>query len=233
MRRRPALAAAGLLALAALPLGCAVPAAAAHAAGEKVVVTGVVSDAQGMPLGDVQVVLEASRSTFSLRRLGRVQRDPVRRATRSNAQGEYALEWPWDSYYNHFEMIAGVPVRRGAREELQELHRIDVTRRIRTSPVVVSLQIPDVGFLRAQRAFLASIDSADERSVFERMGQPDKIETVRFPDHEQVTWWYFAAGRSYRFRAGALEAEVPFEPVAPLGPAPTSAAAPPAPGARR
>lgn len=223
VRRRAALLAA-LAVAALLPLATA---EAGHRPGDKVVITGVVSDPQGLPLADVMVVLEATRSTFSLRNLGRVQRDPVRRATRSNAQGEYAVEWAWDGYYNHFELVAGVPVRRGTRAELQELHRVDITRRIHHSPVVASLQLADTTYLVRQRDFLASIDSADEKRIYEQMGQPEKIDTVRYPGHDEVTWWYFAAGRSFRFRAGALVAEVPFEPVAPVAPAP-----PPSGGAR-
>lgn len=219
--RSSALVRSATLALAVFALllcGAIRPAAAKVMTGEKVTVTGVVSDPQGNPVKDVAVVLEISRRAFSLRSFGRDTTDLTRVAVGTSATGEYALQWTADSYYNHFELVVGVQVRRaGGRVEMQELQRTDISRRMAHSPVVVPVTIADTRYVDAQRQFLAGLDTADERRIYDEMGQPDKIETVRYPDHEEVTWWYFAAGQSYRFRSGTLASKVPFTPVRPLG----------------
>jgi acyl-coenzyme A synthetase/AMP-(fatty) acid ligase len=63
------------------------------------------------------------------------------------------------------------------------------------------------------REFVASVHSDDERKVYDEMGRPDKVERVQYPERTEVSWWYFDAGRVYRFRDGRLEQVVPFEPV--------------------
>jgi hypothetical protein len=178
-------------------------------------ITGIVSDPQGQPLANVRVVLEASRSYFSIRQLRRTQADDVRRvSTTTNAQGEYTLEWPWDSYFNHFELAAGVPVRKGRADSLEELERTDVTRRVMAgSPVVTSVVVQNAEHFRRLREFLASVKSDDERKVYDDMGRPDKVERVQYPGSQEVSWWYFDAGRVYRFRDGRLQQVVPFDPV--------------------
>ncbi|HEX7183957.1 MAG TPA: carboxypeptidase-like regulatory domain-containing protein [Thermoanaerobaculia bacterium] len=202
------------LTLALLP-GASPAAAAPYAQGDRVQITGIVSDPQGQPLANVRVVLEASRSYFSIRQLRRTQADDVRRvSTTTNAQGEYTLEWPWDSYFNHFELAAGVPVRKGRADSLEELERTDVTRRVMAgSPVVTSVVVQNAEHFRRLREFLASVKSDDERKVYDDMGRPDKVERVQYPGSQEVSWWYFDAGRVYRFRDGRLQQVVPFDPV--------------------
>jgi hypothetical protein len=209
-RGRPALL--GLLCLLAA-LGTAV--AARYAQGERVQVTGIVADAQGQPLSDVRVVFEASRTYFSMRQLRRTAAADVRRVSATtNAQGEYTIEWPWDSYFNHFELVAGVPVRAKSGERLEELTRQDVTRRVLAgSPAVVGVTVENRQFLDSLRQFLASIRTEDQRKVYQEMGKPDRIRNVQYPGHLESSWWYFESGRVYRFRDGRLEQVVPFNPV--------------------
>jgi hypothetical protein len=205
-----------LLASALALLGGVRPASAArYAQGERVQLTGLVADRQGKPLDGLRVTLEVSRSYFSLRQLRKTQADDVRRVSAvTNAKGEYTLEWPWDSYFNHFELAAGVPVRKGQADRLEELAREDVTRRIQGgSPVVVSLVVENVKFLESLRQFLAMVRSADERRTYDEMGKPDKVQRFEYPDHVEASWWYFESGRVYRFRDGRLEQVVPFTPV--------------------
>jgi hypothetical protein len=205
-----------LLALMLALLAGAQPASAArYEQGERVQLTGLVADRQGKPLPDLRVTLEVSRSYFSLRQLRRTQADDVRRvSTVTNAKGEYTLEWPWDSYFNHFELAAGVPVRKGQTDRLEELAREDVTQRIEGgSPVVVSLVVENTRFLDSLRQFLALVRSADERRTYDEMGKPDKVQRFEYPDHVEASWWYFESGRVYRFRDGRLEQVVPFTPV--------------------
>jgi hypothetical protein len=198
-----------------LGVGAGPASAARYAQGERVQVTGLVADRQGKPLDGVRVTLEVSRSYFSVRQFRRTQVDDVRRVSAvTNAQGEYTLEWPWDSYFNHFELTAGVAVRKGRADRLEELAREDVTKRLLGgSPVVVSLVIENVKFLESLRQFLAMVKSEDERRTYDEMGKPDKVQRFEYPDHVEASWWYFESGRVYRFRSGRLEQVVPFTPV--------------------
>lgn len=206
-----------LLAALACLLVSALPAAAArYAQGERVQVTGNVTDAQGQPLSDVRVTFEATRTYFSVRELRRTEDKEVRRVSATtNAAGQYTLEWPWDSYFNHFELVAGLPLRtRGGGERLEELARQDVTRRVLAgSPAVVSVTLENRKVFDNLRQFLASIQTEDQRKVYQEMGKPDRIRNVQYPGHLEASWWYFESGRVYRFRDGRLEQVVPFDPV--------------------
>lgn len=201
-----------VLLLAASPV-----AAARFAQGERVQITGAVSDPQGRPLSDVRVSLEVTRTYFSVRQLRRTQTEEVRRVTAvTDASGQFNLTWPWDSYFNHFELVVGVPVRKARQEQLVELAREDVTSRLQAgSPMVASLvvQKQNADFVVKLRELLATIRSDDERRVYDEMGKPDKVERVQYPGRTEVSWWYFEAGRVYRFKDGRLEQVVPFEPV--------------------
>jgi hypothetical protein len=210
---RPALA--GLLFLPLLAGALAPAEAARYDQGQRVQVTGVVVDAQGQPLADLRVVLEVSRTYFSMRQLHRTADPDVRRVgATTNAHGEYTIEWPWDSYFNHFELVAGVPVHIRTGEKVEELARQDVTRRLDAgSPAVVAVTIDNRQFLDNFRQFLASIRTEDQRKVYQEMGRPDRIRNVQYPAYLEASWWYFESGRVYRFRDGHLEQVVPFDPV--------------------
>lgn len=201
-----------LVLLAAAPVS-----AARFAQGDRVQITGAVTDQQGRPLSDVRVTFEATRTYFSVKKFQRTQTEEIRRVTAvTDAAGQFTLQWPWDSYFNHFELTVGVPVRKARQDSLVELAREDVTRLLQGgSPAVASLvvQNKNAEFLTKLRELLASIQSDDERRVYDEMGKPDKVERVVYPGRTEVSWWYFDAGRVYRFQDGRLEQVVPFEPV--------------------
>ena len=210
MRSAPAIARAALVAGLALALAAAPSAEARHEKGQSISITGLVTDAEGTPLADARVVLEASREVFSLRRLRPVLRDTARVGAVTNARGEFSLAWPWDSFYNHFEVVAGVRVRDGREERLEVLARTEVTRRVvRNDTVVVTLVVENADFVRKLRAFVASIDTDDERRVYQQMGTPDRIEERG----GEAKWYYFERGRMFRFEAGRLVETKAFSPV--------------------
>ena len=211
-RPRPAL----LWLLCLMAAGAAAPVfAARYDQGQRVQVTGVVSDAQGRPIPDVRVTLEVTRTYFSVRQLRRTEDKEVRRVSATTgASGEYTLEWPWDSYFNHFELVVGVTVRARSGDRLEELSRQDITRRLTAgSPAVVAVTIENRKFLDDFRGFLATIRTDDQRKVYQEMGKPDRVRNVQYPGHLESSWWYFESGRVYRFRDGRLEQVVPFDPV--------------------
>jgi hypothetical protein len=220
-RRAPVLAAlAGLLCLLAAILTPRPAAAARYDQGQRIQVTGIVADAQGQPLQGLRVVLEVSRTYFSMRNLRRTADPDVRRVSAvTDARGNYTLEWPWDNYFNHFELVAGVPVRSHLEngrtgDTVQELARQEITRRVEAgSPAVVAITIDNRQFLDNFRQFLASIKTDDQRKVYQEMGRPDRIRNVQYPAYLESSWWYFEAGRVYRFRDGRLEQVTPFDPV--------------------
>lgn len=214
-RRRLPLPVFALLLLAVLGWGAAAPAAAAsYATGDPVQVTGQITDREGRPLAGVQVVLEVSRSYFDLRRF-RSDRKEVRRVTAAtDARGEYTLEWPWDPYFNTFELLVGVPVRKGQEDRLEVLAREDLTKRLeRGSPVVASPVVDNAALISKVRGFVADLSSEDERRVYQEMGKPDEVRRLVLPDHEEASWYYFESGRMYRFLDGRLEQVVPFDPI--------------------
>jgi hypothetical protein len=195
-------------------------AAARYDQGQRIQVTGVVADSQGQPLANVRVVLEVSRTYFSMRELHRTADKDVRRVSATtDARGNYTVEWPWDSYFNHFELVAGVPVHTrlengSTGEKVEELARQDVTRRVNAgTPAVVGVTVENRQFLDNLRQFLASIQTDDQRKIYQEMGKPDRIRNVQYPSHLESSWWYFEAGRVYRFRDGRLEQITPFDPV--------------------
>jgi hypothetical protein len=102
----------------------------------------------------------------------------------------------------------------GGKEDLQELARVDVTSKVLAgNPVVTAVVIENRKFIDQLRAFLATVESDDERRIYQEMGKPDRVRSVRYPDYEEASWWYFESGRMYRFRDGKLEQVVPFDPV--------------------
>jgi hypothetical protein len=214
-RRRPPLLAGLLFALLlALVAGVAPAAAAVHALGDRVQVTGIVTAADGRPLAGVQVVLEVSRSYFAVRQLRTDRKETRRVSTTTNPRGEYTIEWPWDPYFNNFELLVGLPVRKGQAEKLEVLARHDLTQRLqRGSPVIVSPVVENAGLVSRVRDFVAGLSSEDENRVYQEMGKPDEVKSLRLPDREEVTWWYFERGRMYRFLDGRLEQVVPFDPI--------------------
>lgn len=211
MSSAAAIARAALLAVLALALVVAAPRAEArHEKGTSISVTGLVTDTDGTPLSNVRVVLEASREVFSFRQLGPVLRDTTKVAAVTDARGEFKLSWPWDSFYNHFEVAVGVPVRDGREERLEVLTRSEITRRMaRNEKVVVPLVVDNAEFVRKLRAFLAGIDTDDERRVYQQMGTPDRIEERG----SEVKWFYFERGRMFRFESGRLTETKAFTPV--------------------
>lgn len=208
---------AGVVAVALLLLAlCAPP--EAHAAryqkGEVVQFTGLVTRGDGTPIEGVQVLLEAQRKTFDFRRLGKTQVDQFRVSTTTDARGEYAIRWPWNDYYNGFELLVAIPVRRAGAEKLRVLTRTDVTARVDDgSPIVTPIVMQDTSFLDTFRRFLAALDSADEKRVYEQQGRPDKVEDT---GPGQTAWWYFDRGKVYRFRDGRLTETGSFDPIQPI-----------------
>jgi hypothetical protein len=182
--------------------------------GERVEVTGLVTTPDGEPIEDVQVTLELSRKAFDFRKLRRTRGKVFKVSDRTDASGEYKIAFPWDDYYNRFELVAGITVRGADGEELLELERLDVKDRIeRSSPAVAPIVIENHELIETFRAFIATVDSDDERRVYRDQGRPDRVKTTRFDDREETSWWYFDRGKVYRFEDGELAKVEDFDPV--------------------
>ncbi|MEM7052345.1 MAG: carboxypeptidase-like regulatory domain-containing protein [Acidobacteriota bacterium] len=190
------------------------PAAASYRDGEAVRVTGIVTDAAGKPLPGVRVVLEASRSRVNLRRLSREKRDSTRLTAVTDERGEYSIEWHWHRYYNAYELIVGVAVRKPAGERLQALETLDISRRLeKSNPLVVPIVIEDAEFVQTLQRFVAGIRSDDERRIYAQMGKPDEVKERVSSSRKDTSWWYFESGKVFRFTDGELVGEESFTPV--------------------
>lgn len=215
IRRAVPLAATLLLAAASAPPAAAFPGVGSrYEAGQRIEVKGLVTDPEGRPIEDARVVLELARETFDFRSFGRTKKKVTPIATTTSARGEFSIVFPWDDFYNDFQLAVGVPVRGSKGERFVALERKDLTRRIdKGSPLVASVVVQNAAFIRNLRSFLTSVDSDDERRVYERMGRPDRVKITKHPGRDEVSWWYFEAGRVYRFVDGALRGSEEFDPV--------------------
>ncbi len=188
--------------------------AAPYAEGETVVVSGVVTDAAGAPLAGLDVTLEASRFAFDYRKLRRRVLHSTAIATVTDAAGRYELEWPWHPYFNRFELVVGLAAGGAGSAALE---RVDLSKRMgQGSPVVATVVVAEADFVETFQSFLDRLDSDDERQVYQEMGKPDKVHREVLQGESAVSWWYFANGKVYRFRAGRLESVDTFAPVRPL-----------------
>jgi hypothetical protein len=208
----------------------AAPPAGALARGETLHLTGRVADAEGRPLSGLAVVLTASRTYFSLRHMQSAEASARTVSSATGADGRYALDWTWDDHYNHFELEVGLPVgrpaassgARGARLDarLEVLAREDLSDRLASgaagSEVATPFTLQNGAYVEKVRRFVAGIASDDERRVYGEMGHPDEVKSVRFPDHDEISWWYFESGKVYRFESGRLAQVIPFDPVKPF-----------------
>jgi hypothetical protein len=185
--------------------------------GDHVTISGVVTDGGGRPLSSVRVGLRASRTRFGFRDLWKRRLNPTSVGAITGEDGSFEIDWPWQPGYNRHELVAGVVVGKPAgEEEFRVLARIDLSRRIRHgNPVVATLEIEDTAFLDSFLEFLSTVDSEDERRVYQEMGNPDKVRHEEFSEHGETSWWYFEQGKVYRFRDGEVDSVDQFEPIEP------------------
>ncbi|HXU34550.1 MAG TPA: carboxypeptidase-like regulatory domain-containing protein [Thermoanaerobaculia bacterium] len=200
----------GGLGLALAGAGCLLPAPAfALSTGDPVAISGKVTDTGGHPLGGLRIVLEASRKS-----LRRGENEVRRVAASTDAGGSYTITWPWDPYFNRFEIQAGVAIRRGKEEKFEVFERQSLSaRQLETGAVAVPVIIREGERLAKLRSFETQVQTDDERRVFTELGQPDEVRIVEYPDRREATWWYFEAGRAYRFESGRLVQVIPFDPI--------------------
>jgi hypothetical protein len=209
---------AAVLALPACASGHLLGAASSpYSSGQAVTVQGTVADGGGRPLPDLKVTLEASRLGFSVYPWGTHKREVVTGSAQTSPRGDYGLEFPWNDLYNHFELVVAIPVATPQGDDLQELSRQDITRRVlQGSPVAIPVTLTDTAFLDTLRQFLASLKTAEEQKAYHQAGKPDRVDRTSYPDHVETAWWYFTQGKVYRFRDGHLESVDSFAPVQPV-----------------
>jgi hypothetical protein len=211
----------GLLLLASLAPAVA---ASPYSEGQVIEITGAVTDADGNVQPGKTVVLQVYRHAFSLS--GRNKKGLVDRSTVTDASGRYALQWPWHDYYNRFELSVGD----FGPEGFAVLEKVDLSRRIlRGSPVITSFILGDAPTARhlgggeaggsavdpavGEPAGVTSAVSSAQRSLRDRQGEPDLVDTLDLPYGRETTWWYFDTGKAYRFLDGELRDELAFDPV--------------------
>jgi len=203
-----------LAAALALVLAAGAAAGRTYKKGDEVVFTGQVRDAAGKALNDVTVLLEVSRRSFTLRKWGREKVATLQVPGAADARGNYRIVWHWDRYYDTFELAVVMGVRRDGEETYQVFHRVDLTGNVaQGSPVAFPLVVEDTTDLDRLRAFFGSLKSEDEKRIYQEMGLPERIDRGEADYDPDLSWWYFKAGKVYRFRDGKLEKVTHFDPV--------------------
>ena len=201
----------------AIVIGTGPAAGGPYAEGEYIEIAGTVADSSGVPIPDVHVFFRAAKKSFSVSKFGTATRDAVQQETKSDPHGQFTFKWRWVDYYNHYQVQVVVPRRAASGESFKILSEVDISKRIRKgSPVVVAMTVAEGEFLDTLRDFLASVDSEDEQRIYDEMGNPDRVQTIEYPDYDEISWWYFQAGKAYRVRDGDLQQVVHFDPVAPF-----------------
>ncbi|MDA8016571.1 MAG: hypothetical protein MPN21_03900 [Thermoanaerobaculia bacterium] len=181
--------------------------------GDVIQIDGQVVDGQNRWVSHVEVVLEASRTKFSLRRLERTEGEFLRMPVRTDDEGRFSFEWRWDGHHNTFSLGVGLEVQRGGRPDFELVEQLEISDIVRSGgPVNVRLEVPEAGYLRWLRGYLEGKATADEEKIYRDQGRPDRVETS---DHfrGETTWWYFDEGEAYRFRQGRFDQVVHFDPV--------------------
>jgi hypothetical protein len=179
-------------------------------------VSGVVSDAAGVPLPEVTVVFQAARRGLSLHGLRMETGKTQERRVVTNRRGLYTLRWPYDPFYNHFQVRVEMPIRKADGEHTETLAQSELSGvRSASGPLVANLTVEHADRLRSLKKFLAQIDTKDERAIYQKMGQPEEVDGASQDDGE-TAWWYFAAGKVYFFRGGKLHETRDFAPVHPF-----------------
>ncbi len=207
----------GLLTLTLLVVLPTAVSAGPYAEGDYIEITGTVADASGVPIPDVHVLLRAAKKSFSITQFGNATRDQVQQKTETDPHGQFSFRWRWVEYYNRYDILVVIPRRSAAGDSYDVLSQLDISKRIRKgSPVVVALTVEEGEFLDNLRDFLASIETEDEKKIYDEMGNPDRVQRIEHPTHDEISWWYFQAGKAYRFRDGELQQVVHFDPVKPF-----------------
>ena len=181
--------------------------------GDVIRIEGQVVDAENRWVSRVNVVLEASRTKFSLRKLERAEGETLRQPQVTDEEGRFAFDWRWDGHYNTFSLGVGLEVQRGGRPDFEVVERLDISDFVRSGgPVRVNLKVPEAGYLRWLRGYLEGKATADEEKIYREQGRPDRVESSKHFAGES-TWWYFGQGKVYRFRHGAFDRVDHFDPV--------------------
>jgi hypothetical protein len=181
--------------------------------------------------------------SLNFRDRGHSKQGLVQRTTTTDGRGRYLFRWPWHDYYNRFEVSVGRFGDEGfevqERTDLSQrilrgspvtvsftlgairqpantpLPRQPAAGRSTTPAPSSATTAPPVAAPAPPSTGVASsgATSPDQRDVQAREGAPDKVDTLELPYGREVTWWYFAKGRAYRFLDGELSEELPFSPV--------------------
>ena len=212
MNRRLALAAFTVLLTGSLLGSDAAYAKSQRSRGETVEITGRVTDTSGQPVTGVEVVLEAYHRKLDLRQMKRRDTDLLQVVATTDQNGSYRLEWAWNDHYGIFYLATALPTRSQGRSQLEIFSRQEITEVMRAAgPVRRDLAITNADTVRWLQRFLGGQTSQAERQVYEQMGRPDRVD----PEDSagETAWWYFAAGKVYRFRGDELARVIEFEPI--------------------
>jgi hypothetical protein len=186
-----------------------------YASGEEIEIVGRVTDPGGRGVPDLLVDIRASRESFSVRKMRRIDENAVTLRARTDTNGDYRIVWPWHDYYNQFLIQALIPVR--LPDNMVQDHvvgEVDITGFIGNgSPVRAQVTLSDPDLVQKVRDFEAGVETVDHRRIYGERGLPEKVDSYEYPEHAEESWWYFGQGTVFRFEDGRLVEVENFDPV--------------------
>ena len=182
-------------------------------------VTGRVTDESGGPVANTPVLIIGQSLDLVTTRMEYQERGRKETRTRTDAQGQYRLEFVPTNLGNYFYLFfydkTGFDRVKYRQPEPLDITRLLAEKRTVTMNQVLQFQQswPEV---QRQIAFYGA--NSDRGTILRQHGLPEKRESSRSDAGMADVWWYYAEGVAYWFSGDTLTRTQQFTPV--QGPAP-------------
>lgn len=182
--------------------------------GERRVITGRVTDAEGRPVAGTPVLLVGRELGFAVFSLGYEEMGRREARALTDERGEYRIEVVPGQLGNNLHLFfydrEGFDGVRYARPE-----PLDVTKRLQETPQLVINQTlrthPD--WHEVQRLRQEYGPDSHRGRILRQMGLPERREATRSGEDLIEQWHYFSRGITYILRNGELSGTHQFEPI--------------------
>jgi hypothetical protein len=187
-------------ALACLLVGCAT-----IQIGEPRVLTGLITDESGKPVGNTPVLIVGRSLAYSAGKLEYDEhgRQKIRAVT--NAQGQYRIEFVPANFGNNFYLFfydeTGFD-----RVKYRRPESLDITPLLARDTTVTVNQVLrfQPSWAEVERQIALYGPDSDRGKILQRSGLPEKRETIRIDGEALDVWWYYTDGLSYFFAGDTL-----------------------------
>ncbi|HBZ69461.1 MAG TPA: hypothetical protein DEP35_06915 [Deltaproteobacteria bacterium] len=184
------------------------------------VVTGRVTDESGQPVADSPVVIVGRSLNFVTTRLEYDESWRQETRTRTDAQGQYRIEFVPANLGNNFYLFFYDKTGFN-RVKYRQPEPLDITSLLNRDRTVLVNQVlrfqPGWSEVERQIAFYGA--DSDKGKILRRYGLPEKRETSGTGDTASDVWWYYTYGVSYWFTGDKLARTHEFTPIPGAAPA--------------